>query len=118
LSPLTEHHCDAQKRADLFSKSEIAESYSSPNRAESLMQDKRHLPRTRIRRNARIVMADRSSMVNCTVLDVTNKGARLGVATSDGIPLEFNLTFDSCRSVRPCYMVWRAGTQIGVAFVP
>jgi len=81
------------------------------------MQDKRHLPRTRIRRNARIVTADRSSMVNCTVLDVTNKGARLGVAASDGLPLEFNLTFDSCRSVRPCYMVWRARTQIGVVFV-
>ena len=81
------------------------------------MHDKRHLPRTRIRRNAQIVMTDRSSTVNCTVLDVTNKGARLGVATSDGLPLEFNLTFDSSRSVRPCYMVWRASTQVGVAFV-
>jgi hypothetical protein len=81
------------------------------------MHDKRHLPRTRIRRNAQIVMTDCLSTVNCTVLDVTNKGARLGVATSDVLPLEFNLTFDSSRSMRPCYMVWRARTQVGVAFV-
>jgi hypothetical protein len=81
------------------------------------MQAKRDLPRTRIRRNARIITAERSSTMNCTVLDVTNKGARLGVAASDGLPLEFSLSFDSCRSLRACYMVWRARTQIGVAFV-
>jgi hypothetical protein len=83
---------------------------------EALMEDKRRLKRTLIRRNACIVVSDRVPIMHCTVRDVTNKGARLSVASSSGLPTVFQLSFDSCRSMRQCRMVWAGQREVGVIF--
>jgi hypothetical protein len=80
------------------------------------MEDKRRLKRTRIRRNACIVVSDRVPIMHCTVLDVTNKGARLSVASSSRLPTVFQLSFDSCRSMRQCRTVWAGQCEVGVIF--
>jgi hypothetical protein len=80
------------------------------------MVDRRQTARTRIKRNARIVISD-GSRIHCTVRDVTSKGASLSVPTSLGLPVTFELSFDSCRSMRQCRTVWRGDKEIGVAFV-
>jgi hypothetical protein len=81
-----------------------------------MTEDKRQLKRTRIRRNACIVVSDRVPIMHCTVRDVTNMGARLSVASSSGLPTVFQLSFDSCRSMRQCRMVWTGQCEVGVIF--
>jgi hypothetical protein len=81
------------------------------------MEDKRDRPRTRVRRGARIVVSDRASIMHCTVLDVTNVGARLSIASCSGLPSTFHLSFDSCRSLRQCRLVWTGQGEVGVEFV-
>jgi methyl-accepting chemotaxis protein len=83
---------------------------------EALMEDKRRLKRTRIRQNACIVVSDHVPIMHCTVRDVTNEGARLSVASSSELPTVFQLSFDSCRSMRQCRMVWAGQREVGVVF--
>jgi hypothetical protein len=85
------------------------------------MDDRRAIPRTRVRRSARIIAHNRpsngpASVIHCTLQDVTSQGARLSLASTFRIPDTFELTFDHGRSRRPCRVVWRTATRFGVAF--
>jgi hypothetical protein len=85
--------------------------------SEAQMEDKRRLKRTRVRRDACIVVPGRLPIMHCTVCDVTNKGARLDVATSSELPTIFQLSFDSCRSMRQCRIIWADQREVGVEFL-
>jgi PilZ domain len=54
----------------------------------------------------------------CTILDVSESGARIMVASSARIPREFWLVFskDGARR-RRCRMVWRSNDQLGLAYL-
>jgi len=80
------------------------------------MDDRRSVQRTRISRNAEIVLSPRPAKVQCTLQDVTNAGARLSVTGTDQLPDTFELTFDQGRSHRFCRVKWRNGNMLGVAF--
>jgi hypothetical protein len=81
------------------------------------MDERRAVGRTRIRRNAEIVVDGRTvTKVQCTLQDVTNTGACLTLASTYRVPDTFELTFDQGRSRRPCWVKWRTHDRLGVAF--
>jgi hypothetical protein len=81
------------------------------------MSERRDVGRTRIRRNAEIVVARRGvEKVQVTLQNLTSTGACLTLAGTDMVPDTFELTFDRGRSSRPCRVKWRRGDQLGVSF--
>ena len=78
--------------------------------------DRRHDPRIRTLKAARIVLSGHYSVISCTVRNLSRGGACLKVASTIGIPDEFELMFDADKSIRPCRMVWHNDQQLGVQF--
>ena len=82
------------------------------------MKERRTLIRTYVERNVQIIISDRMTPIDCTILDVTNKGAGLSVPATAGLPTTFAMSFDFWRSLRHCRLIWRSNKKIGVEFVP
>jgi hypothetical protein len=80
------------------------------------MDERRALRRTRVLRNAKIIDPERSPMLHCTVLNITSAGACLTMASTDGMPPTFELTFEHGRTRRVCRVIWRTAEKVGVAF--
>jgi hypothetical protein len=84
------------------------------------MFERRSVARTRVRRNAEIVLGRRApaaaTTVPCTLRDLTSLGACLTLASSDRVPDTFELTLDRGRSLRPCRVRWRSADRLGVSF--
>ena len=55
------------------------------------------------------------AVIDCTIRNITDRGACLEVASPIGIPASFDLMLDQ-RCVRDCRVTWRKATRIGVAF--
>lgn len=80
------------------------------------MDERRNVGRMRVTRAAKIIVAAETPLVPCELLDLTASGARLSFAEAGAIPDNFELTLDQGRSRRPCRVVWRTGSDVGVAF--
>ena len=78
--------------------------------------DRRAVQRTKVLRNAKIIVPARSPVIHCTVQNVTSGGACLKLANTYGVPETFDLTFEHGRTRRPCRVVWRTNDKLGVAF--
>jgi hypothetical protein len=78
--------------------------------------NRRTVTRTRISRSAKIIAPRRTSVIHCTVQNITSSGACLKVANTYGMPDTFELTFEHGRTRRPCRVVWRTADELGVAF--
>jgi ribosomal protein S1 len=81
-----------------------------------MADDRRTVQRTRVLRCAKIIVPRRSPVIHCTVQNITSAGACLKLANTDGVPHTFDLTFEHGRTRRPCRVVWRTETKLGVAF--
>jgi hypothetical protein len=85
------------------------------------MDDRRTVQRTRVQRNAKIIVNSRPSngrshVIHCTLKDLTSQGAQLSLASTFRIPDTFELTFEHGRLRRPCRVMWRTANRFGVAF--
>ena len=84
------------------------------------VHERRSTVRTRVRRNAELVViyggAIPASKLQCTLQDLTSRGACLALASTSRLPDTFELTFDGGRSSRPCLVRWRSGERLGVSF--
>jgi PilZ domain len=80
------------------------------------MQDRRHQPRARALKSAKIVFNSRFSTMDCTVRNLSPRGAKLIVGTQMGVPERFDLTFEADGSKRACRVIWRKEGEIGVEF--
>jgi hypothetical protein len=80
------------------------------------MLERRKFQRTHVMVRARIVLED-SSIIDCTVLDLTIAGAGILATPMTGISNRFDLTFDGARSLRPCRLIWRTSDRMGVEFL-
>jgi hypothetical protein len=78
--------------------------------------ERRTVTRTRISRSAKIIAPRRTSIIHCTVQNITSGGACLKVANTYGMPDTFELTFEHGRTRRACRVVWRTADELGVAF--
>ena len=82
------------------------------------MDERRAVRRTRVLRNAKIILQQRGEIISCTLKDLTSHGACLSVASTYRLPDTFELTFEHGRSRRPCRVMWRTHDKLGVAFDP
>jgi hypothetical protein len=80
------------------------------------MVNRRTVQRTRILRNAKILVPQNSPVIHCTVQDITSAGACLTLATTSGLPATFDLTFEHGRTRRFCRVMWRTRDRVGVRF--
>jgi len=80
------------------------------------MVERRQVQRTRMLKGAKIILNDQASVIDCTVHNLTNRGACAQLAGSLAIPPTFHLTFDSGRSRRKCQLIWRTENKIGISF--
>ncbi len=79
------------------------------------MLERRRLPRTRIFASAKLIPGW-SLGCACVVRNITSLGALLEFQSVAVLPIMFELTFDSARTLRFCRMAWRTRTKGGVEF--
>jgi len=63
-----------------------------------------------------IVFNDRRSTLACTIRDISEKGARLKVASPIALPEEFELIFVNDQKIVPVRMCWQNRFEGGIAF--
>ncbi len=80
------------------------------------MEERRQLARHAVLKGARIAFGDQSSLINCTVRNITSDGACLNFTTTMPASESFALSFDNFRSTRTCRVVWRQADRLGVCF--
>jgi hypothetical protein len=79
-------------------------------------QEQRKHIRRRILKAGRIVFNGRFSVIDCIVRNLSDGGACLEVASSVGIPENFDLTIEADHPDRHCHVAWRSEHRLGVAF--
>lgn len=81
------------------------------------MEERRAIVRTRVRRDAEIVLGGRAGeKIQCTLRDLTNAGACIALPRPHEMPDTFELTLDHGRSLRSCRVRWRGHDRLGVSF--
>jgi len=99
-----------------FSRFAIAVSYALQQSAEDRMQERRRAARTRVVKAAQLIFGQHSSVIDCTVRNLSGGGACLQIPSPAELPEAFELSFDSFRSARQCRVRWRTEDSIGVSF--
>lgn len=78
---------------------------------------KHRLSRRRTNQPAWITMDGGFAARQCTVLDISQGGARLRVEDPHFVKQQFHLKFERTSPGKPCTVVWRKGDVIGIKFV-
>jgi len=82
-----------------------------------MANDKRRRPRQTLNVPAWIAAGDDAQPLPCTVVDISETGARLAISDSISAPDEFDLIVARAgRPGRPCNVVWRLHGVIGIEF--
>jgi len=63
------------------------------------------------------IQIDKHSTIDCTVRNVTYKGASLEIGSPVGFPDTFELSIPVDNLTRKCRVTWRQARRIGVQFV-
>jgi PilZ domain len=80
------------------------------------MDEQRRKQRQRVLKSGKIVYGGGSIVIDCTIRNLSDTGARLQVPTSVAIPDRFEFTEASSGKIRPANVVWRKGDLIGIRF--
>jgi hypothetical protein len=80
------------------------------------MEEHRKETRRRTLKAGKIIIDDKS-VIDCTIRNLTNKGASLEVGSSVGIPGTFELSIPVDNLTYKCRIAWRQERRIGVHFV-
>lgn len=78
------------------------------------MENRRRQERHRTLKSGKIIFNHHTSVVDCTIRNVSDTGACLQVGSVVGIPETFELVVDGIH--RPCSIKWRATNRMGVSF--
>jgi hypothetical protein len=78
--------------------------------------ERRRFSRRRALKGGEIAFNLGHSVIDCTIREFSDGGARLVVENTVGIPNEFALAFQDGRPARRCRVVWRKGQALGVEF--
>src|SRR5262245_29959470 len=80
--------------------------------------EQRRAPREDVQFSAWIDIGDGGSLLDCTVLDVSDEGARITLASPVRLPKIFHLVFTRQGTRRRrCRLVWRVDGEIGVNYL-
>jgi hypothetical protein len=80
------------------------------------MNERRHIRRARTLRSGKILLNNKSSVIDCTVRNLSADGACLRVASVAGIPPSFDLLIDGDNASLACDVIWRSPDHVGVSF--
>ena len=78
--------------------------------------ERRELVRQRVLKAGKIAFG-RAGIIDCSVRNLSDRGALLQVESPLGIPDAFRLVIAPDPSARRCRVVWRKEKQIGVEFL-
>jgi hypothetical protein len=78
--------------------------------------NRRNTGRRKTLRSAKIIFNKKQSVIDCFVRDLSDTGAKLGVADLVAVPRNFTLVFND-GSTRQCERVRAHGQEIGVRFL-
>ena len=81
------------------------------------MQERRSSKRWGAYFKARIVFNNRSSVLDCTVRDLSDTGAQLTLADVSALPPDFELEIPSIDMLVQAQVMWSRGKNHGVRFV-
>jgi len=79
------------------------------------MAERRRLPRARTLKGGKIVY-NKTSVVTCTVRNLTDLGALLLVPRLTAVPDEFRLELERNNERHNCRVIWRKEDRLGVEF--
>jgi hypothetical protein len=78
----------------------------------------RKSPRSKFDFPARMVFGPGVRSATCTIVDLSDTGAKLKVLSTQNIPDEFVLLIGGHREIkRRCHVVWRAHSMLGARFL-
>ena len=80
------------------------------------MDEKRKIARRRVLKEGKIIFADGMRVIDCTIREMSDSGARLLIANTVGGPETFHLFEKSSGMVYPTSVSWRQARAIGVKF--
>ena len=80
------------------------------------MPEHRKAQRRRVLKTAKIIFNGKSSVIDCTVRNLSADGALLIVPSTMGIPADFELVLDGESRPIFCRKVWQRERQLGVLF--
>jgi hypothetical protein len=80
------------------------------------MDEKREDGRQRVLKAGKIVFANGSFTVDCTIRNLSQKGARLQVPTTVAIPDRFTFVDGHGGTRRQAKVIWRKADVIGIQF--
>jgi PilZ domain len=81
-----------------------------------IADNKRIAPRLRVLKGAKIVSLNQWSVVDCTVRDLSETGAKLLCADPMAIANEFRFLLPAENTIRTAKVVWRRPDMIGITF--
>lgn len=81
------------------------------------MEEQRTVSRQRTLKAGKIIVSAKSSQIDCTVRNLSPKGALLIVSNLAGIvPPRFQLMLESNQQRHDCRVIWRGSDRVGVEF--
>ncbi|WP_395688756.1 PilZ domain-containing protein [Aestuariivirga sp.] len=79
--------------------------------------ERRRSPRRRVLKRGKILFHDRPSVIDCTIRDISEGGARLLCSQAGLLPKEFFLVFVVEKEMRNVRIIWRTSEELGVEFL-
>lgn len=80
------------------------------------LSDRRAIVRQSIEHGALLLFKGQTGARGCTVIDISDAGARLRTHNISVLSTSFELTIDNFSTIRCCRLMWRNGDLLGVAF--
>ena len=80
------------------------------------VSERRSRHRSRVVQSGSIVFYNLRSTIDCRLLDMSDAGACLSVASPLGIPDEFELAFGQTGARRRCRAAWRTANRLGICY--
>ncbi|MCJ2075434.1 PilZ domain-containing protein [Methylobacterium sp. E-016] len=79
--------------------------------------ERRSAPRKRVLKAAKIIFPNGASVMDCTIRNLSDVGAKLTLPSSIGVPEAFTLLIEADDVQHACRIVRRENEAIGVRFV-
>ena len=82
--------------------------------AEQLLNERRSETRRRVFKGG--LISYNGQTVDCTVRNISRRGAALEIGIMVAVPPTFRLAIAVDEMIVPCRLIWSEGTRVGVAF--
>ena len=79
-------------------------------------EDKRGAARQRVLKAAKIITMDNTSVIDCTVRNMSDTGAQLVIEKHVKMPDEFQFFLATGDTVRDAVLAWHRGDRVGLKF--